>query len=248
MICGNCKKRDVNVAHVKECSGATNGARAAVATTYSHLSEKQQNWLRDLIRKYKLELDDGFTVETVSYEAGKPILDGLISARRRQASGQSFTFPKGVSLRPDQADRGERRPSTPKLPDCPEGYYAVPDWTGKEELKFFWVHVKTKGKHKGETFVEQVVGGHADQPAYGNFAVAAVEHILEFGVDNAGFLFADRLKHCYKCNRHLTKKASRIVKMGRECAYRNGRGEDWDALNYTYNDALADDVDEEDGE
>ena len=96
--------------------------------------------------------------------------------------------------------------------------------------------------------MEQVVGGHADQPAYGKFAVAAVEHILEFGTEEAGALFADRLKHCWKCNRHLTKKASRDIKMGRECAYRNGRGEDWDALNWTYNDALADDADEEDGE
>jgi hypothetical protein len=248
MICGNCKKRDVNIAHVKTCSATTNKTRANVSQTYSNLSAKQQSWLRDLLVKYKLLLDDGFTVETISYETGKPILDALISARRNQAKGETFTFPKGVSLRPDQADHGERTPSTPELPACPDGYYAVPDWTGKEQYKFFWVHTKKRGRSKGKRYVEQVFGGSPNTPAYGKFAVRAVEEIIEYGPEDAGFMFAKKLKHCCKCRKHLTKKASREVGMGRHCAYQNNLGEDWDALNWKFNDADADDLEDEDGE
>lgn len=241
MICGTCRKRDVNIAHVQECSATANKAQPLTIKQYSNLSEKQQGYLRDLLHKYKLELDDGLTVETVSYEAGKPILEALISARRLQATGQTFTYPNGVSLLPNQADHGERTPSTPDLPECPDGYYAVPDWTGKEEIKFFWVHTKARGNHKGKRYVEQVFGGSPNTPAYGKFALRAVEAILEFGIEDSGFLFATRLKHCHKCRKHLTKKASREIGMGRKCAYDNGRGEDWDALNWTYNDADAED-------
>lgn len=202
-----------------------------------------QKFLSDLLRQFGLVLAGGMTPETIPWEDGKKILHSLIDARRLKASGRTYTLPAGIGFDPKarSAPMSVKRPAQ-RLPDCPPGYYAVPDWTGKEELKFFWVKVKKgTGPYKGWTFVDKVVGGHVDQPCRGKFAVEAIKAILEFGPDNAGILFAEKLKHCYKCNKHLTKKASRILSMGRHCAYQNGHGLEWDALNATYNDENAED-------
>jgi Family of unknown function (DUF6011) len=120
----------------------------------------------------------------------------------------------------------------------------VPDWTkpNSKELKFFWVKVKKgTGPYTGWTFIDQVVGGHVDAPCRGKFAVDAINAILDFGPEDAGVLYATKLKHCWKCNKHLTKKASRVLSMGRKCADDNGMGEDWDAVNSNYGDADAED-------
>jgi hypothetical protein len=212
--------------------------------TYEFLSMGQQKFLGDLLRQFGLVLASGQDINKISYADGKKILAGLIDARRLKATNQPYSLPDGVLHDPQAKNMpGKvRQPTRQRLPDCAPGYYAVPDWTGKEELKFFWVKVKKgTGPYAGWTFIDQVVGGHADAPCKGKFAVDAINAILDFGPDDAGILFADKFKHCYKCNRSLTKKASRILSMGRYCAYQNGKGEEWDALNTTYNDADAED-------
>jgi hypothetical protein len=202
-----------------------------------------QKFLGDLLKQFGLVLTGDMTPETIPWQDGKKILAGLIDARRLKSSSKPYSLPDGVLHDPKaRTSPGSVKRPTQKLPDCLPGYYAVPDWTGKEELKFFWVKVKKgTGPYKGWTFVDQVVGGHVDQPCRGKFAVDAINAILEFGPENAGVLFATRLKHCYKCNKHLTKKASRVLSMGRHCAYQNGQGENWDALNSTYGDEDAED-------
>jgi len=204
-----------------------------------------QKFLADLLRQFGLVLANDMTPETIPWQDGKKILSALIDARRLKASGKPYSLPDGVlhDPRARTSPSSVKRPAQ-KLPDCAPGYYAVPDWKNPEsgELKFFWVKTKKgTGPYAGWTFIDKVVGGHVDQPCRGKFAVEAINAILDFGPESAGVLFADRLKHCYKCNKHLTKKASRIIKMGRSCAYRNGKGADWDALNATYGDADAED-------
>jgi hypothetical protein len=202
-----------------------------------------QKFLSDLLRQFGLVLANNMTPETIPWEDGKKVLHSLIDARRLKSSGKPFAYPDGVLQDPRaRTSPGSVKRPAQKLPDCEPGYYAVPDWTGEEELKFFWVKIKKgTGPYAGWTFIDHVVGGHVDQPCRGKFAVDAINAILEFGPDNAGILFATKFKHCYKCNKSLTKKASRVLSMGRHCAYQNGAGEEWDALNATYGDADAED-------
>jgi hypothetical protein len=251
-ICG--KKHD-SVSEARQCfenkrqargddSPATPGfLKEDVDSQTEHMRPGAQKFLSDLLRQFGLVLTNDMTPETIPWQDGKKILAGLIDARRLKASSKPYSLPDGVlhDPRARTAPGSVKRP-THKLPDCAPGYYAVPDWTGKEELKFFWVKIKKgTGPYAGWTFIDQVIGGHVDQPCRGKFAVEAINAILDFGVENAGMLYATRLKHCWKCNKHLTKKASRILSMGRHCAYQNGKGEDWDALNATYGDEDAED-------
>ena len=255
--CGHCQGRHNTATEGRECAESKRQAKGDdtpptpaflkldVDAEIEHLRPSAQRFLADLLRQFGVKLAGGMTPETVDWQTGKKVLHGLIDARRLKATGQEYTLPDGIVFDPHakSGHAGERRPTPKRLPDCPPGYYAVPDWTGHEELKFFWVKVKSKGQYAGWTFIDEVIGGHVDRKCSGKYAVEAVEHILEFGPDLAGALFADRLKNCCKCNRHLTKKASRILHMGRYCAYKNNCGEEWDALNYTFNDADAEDDD-----
>jgi hypothetical protein len=207
-----------------------------------------QRFLADLLRQFGVKLAGGMTPETVPWQDGKKVLHGLIDARRLKATGQEYTLPMDHLVfdpRAKSVRAGERRPTQRiPLPDCEPGYYAIPGWKPDHEaIKFFWVKVKKKGEYAGQTFLDEIIGGQPNRKRGGRYAVEAIEHIKAFGLEEAGALFAIELKSCCKCNKHLTKKASRVLHMGRHCAYQNGRGEDWDALNWKYNDADAEDDD-----
>ena len=254
--CGHCGKRHDTIAEGRECAANKRQAKGDdtpatpdflkqdVDAQTEHMRPGAQKFLADLLRQFGLVLTNDMTPATIPWQDGKKILHGLIDARRLKSTNKPYSLPDGVLHDPKArtSPSSVRQPTRKRLPDCPPGYYAVPDWTGHEELKFFWVKIKGgHGPYAGWTFIDHVVGGHADQPCNGKFAIDAIKAILEFGPDNAGVLFADKFKHCYKCNKSLTKKASRVLKMGRHCAYQNGKGEDWDALNYTFHDADAED-------
>jgi hypothetical protein len=234
------------VAEVRKCAGKGQSARpqergVKPLAIYKNLSDTQRRYLRDLLAQFNLVLSGDLTVDTISYHDGKKILEGMIAARRLNATGRPYTFPDGVLVSSIPKSGGERTPKPPKLPDVPPGYYAVPDWTGKEEFKFFRVKVMRKGQWRGRTFVDQVIGGHPELSCSHKLAIEAVNHILEFGIEDAGMLYGLKIKQCCRCNRSLTKKASRVLSMGRHCAYQRGKGEEWDDLNYKFNDADAED-------
>lgn len=239
--CGHCGNKHETVSQARKCAASKNVPKEQ---RDEYLSMGAQKYLGDLLRQFRLVLAGGQTINMIPRQDGKKILEGLIDARRFKTTGKPYSLPDGVLQDPTAGGKtGERPPTPKKLPDCPPGYYAVPDWTGKEEFKFFRVKLidKEDDKWYGWTFVDKVVGGHVDSPARGRFAVKAVEAILDFGIDNAGFLYATKIKQCSNCNRSLTKKASREIGLGRNCADRKGRGEEWDSLNYHYHDADAED-------
>jgi hypothetical protein len=251
--CGHCGNKHDTVSEAMQCFESKKQAKGdnsppAPAKKDADaqpetMRDAAQKFLSDLLRQFGLVLTNDMTPETIPWQDGKKILHGLIDARRLKATGKPYSLPDGVLHDPKArtSPSSVKRPAQ-KLPDCAPGYYAVPDWTGREELKFFWVKVKKgTGPYRGWTFVDQVVGGHPNHPCRGKFAVEAINAILDFGPDNAGVLFATKLKKCYKCGKHLTKKASRVLSMGRSCAYQNNKGKDWDALNSTYHDADAED-------
>jgi hypothetical protein len=240
MRCGNCKKDHDTVAKVRECYGKGSAEGGQV---YANLSGTQQRYLGDLLAQFNLILADDMTPEKIDYHSGKRILDGLIAARRLKATGKSFTFPDGVKISSVPVKGGARTPRRKRLPECPPGYYAVPDWTGKEELRFFRVKIRAKGDWKGWTFVDEVIGGRPERHCDYKLSVEAIKAILEFGVEDAGMLYGIKIKQCYNCNRSLTKKASRALSLGRHCAYLKNKGEEWDKLNANFNDADAEDDD-----
>jgi hypothetical protein len=254
--CGHCGEKHDTVKEAQQCfenkkrkkgddtPPTPDFIKKEVDEQAEHMRPGAQKFLSDLLRQFGLVLTGGMTPETIPWQDGKKILHALIDARRLKATGKPYSLPDSVLHDPKArtSPASVRRPTEKRLPDCTPGYYAVPDWTFKEELKFFWVKVKKgHGPYAGWTFVDQVIGGHVDKPCSGKFAVEAIQHILDFGIDNAGALYAAKIKNCYKCNKHLTKKASRILSMGRHCAYQNGKGEDWDALNWKFGDADAED-------
>ena len=254
--CGHCGEKHNSVKEAQQCFENKRQAKGddspktpdflkqEVDAQPEYMRDGAQKFLSDLLRQFGLVLANDMTPETIPWQDGKKILHGLIDARRLKSSSKPYSLPDGVLHDPKArtSPASVRHPTANRLPDCPPGYYAVPDWTGKEELKFFWVKTKKgTGPYAGWTFIDHVVGGHVDQPCRGKFAVEAIKAILDFGPDSAGDLYATRIKNCHQCNKHLTKKASRILKMGRTCAGRKGRGEEWDALNYTYGDADAED-------
>jgi hypothetical protein len=235
MKCGHCKQRDVTVEHVQKCSGEN-------SQTQSGMTKKQALYLSDLLSHFGLVLSGGLTPETINYHNGKRILDGLIDARRLQAVSKPYTMPDGVMISAVPPSGGRvRTPRPVKLPKCTPGYYAVADWTGKEEFRFFRVKRKANGEWKGWTFVDEVIGGHVDSQCNWPLALEAVTAILDFGMDKSAVLYALKIKKCFRCNLSLTKKASRDIGLGRECAQKRNRGQEWDDLNRNYKDADAED-------
>jgi hypothetical protein len=247
--CGHCGEKHDTVAEARKCAEARSQVKSQSKSQVNDEPEtmrpKSQEFLRDLLNQFGLMLPNNQTVETIDWQIGKEYLHALIAARRLRATHQPYSTPSALLHNPNASPKVGSRPPTPRrLPDCPPGYYAVPDWTGHEQFKFFWVKIKRgNGPYAGWTFVDEVIGGHVDHPCRGKYAHEAIEHILEFGPELAGALYADQLKHCKKCNKHLTKKASRILHMGRYCATNAGLGDDWDALNWKFNDADAEDDD-----
>lgn len=244
MRCGHCKETDVDIDHVRKCASVPHveGGKP------SGMSENQQKYLDDLLHLFGLKLEGDLAPETISYEAGHPILSALIAARRHKTMGQDYEFPPGVVVlsNPDKGKPKERVSSIQaNLPDVPQGYYAVPNWKDGEELKFFFVKRPKTGEWAGFTFVKEVIGGHPEMPIRGKYMTEALKAIIDFGIEDAGILYGLKIKQCYNCNRSLTKKASRVLSLGRTCAYKKGKGEQWDDLNFQFDDADAEDADNE---
>jgi hypothetical protein len=247
--CWHCKGKHETVAEVKACAGVgtDDGPTQQAAQMYTNLSEGQQRYLSVLLRQLHVELLDGATPETVSYKVGKPIIDGLVDARRSKAMGRNYQLPAGVVqlANPTRGQPKTRRPTQKPIPDVPEGYYAIPtllDDDGVNDLLFFRVKRPQNGQWAGRTFVDQVIGGKPEHGLRDGLGARLVlQAILDFGPENASILFATKLKHCRKCNIHLTRKASRVLLYGPECADQVGLGADWRELDNAYGHANAED-------
>jgi hypothetical protein len=222
--CGHCKKSHETVADVKECSERH---------TDSGLSERQQDYLGDLLDHFGIELID-VTPETISFQNGQPIISKLVDARRNQATGKPFELPAGTRhlAHPNRGKPRERRPTMPGLPDVPKGHYAIPSRTGNNDYEFYRVdHVTNETWPNGRMYLKVIIGGHPEYNVRGWKNMKAVlEAIVNFGIDKAGLLYGQEIERCRYCNRELTKYASRILSAGRTCCDQRGYADEWDAL------------------
>jgi hypothetical protein len=247
--CGHCKGRHPTVAEVRECAGAGRAKREndTIHSEDSSLTEKQAEFLSDLLDQLGLELDGG-TPESIGYKAGQPIISKLIEARRKKTMSQAYTIPPGTRLLPHpdkgKGKTGERTPTQPKWPEVPAGFYAVPAKLlsfKKNDLYFYKVVIPETGNWAGRTSVKSVVGGKPGFYLKRGEIRPVLEAIVKFGIENSSILFSQKTKNCYMCNTHLTRKASRVMSIGPECAEKTGRGAEWRELDAAYGHALAED-------
>ena len=250
ITCGNCKGKHPTVADVRACYNTGKPGRqddVMPGQKQDGLSPGRKAYLHDLLKQFKLELDNGLTIDTIGYRRGQVILEALIKARRDKATGRNYVMPEGVKFlsHPDKGQPRERTTTTPKLPDVPAGHYAVPkELLGytENDLYFYRVDKPDKGPLAGRTFIKSIIGGH---PEYSRFSlketINVLNAIVKFGIEDAGIVYAQELKRCWKCNTHLTRKASRVLSIGPECAEQAGRGEEWRALDAHFNHENAED-------
>jgi hypothetical protein len=195
---------------------------------FAGLTPSQQKFLSDLLGQMHCEMTDGATPMTISYQDGQPIISGLVAARRKKATGQSYSLPDGVvQLSNPSKGQPKERTSTrfaPPLPDCPAGHYAIPGVMvgyDKNDLYFYRVNRPAEGRWAGRTFLDAVIGGHPNESIRDQKVVRRVlQAILDLGPEEAGILYGNELGRCSRCNRHLTDELSRTLGMGPECRSR----------------------------
>lgn len=134
---------------------------------------------------------------------------------------------KALQIRKAQrlADRTASQPQvapTNRYPDVPAGHYATTSRTGNNDYDFWNVSRPTEGKWAGYTFIERVVGGHEDIKVRGAEARQALQAIVDAGINEAGILYGQEVGSCFKCNTHLTRKYSRAMGYGPDCADKLG--------------------------
>lgn len=251
--CGHCKGKHPTVAEVRVCSGIETGRKQGkqwrddLLPDSGGLRPKQIKFLADLLAEFSLELANGLTPETITYRDGQPIISKLIDARRLKVTGQSFSLPAGTRLlaHPDKGKPRERTPTrTPKLPAVPDGHYAIPGKLlgyDKNDLYFYRVATPETGDWAGRTSVKTIVGGHPEFYLRRKEIFPVMQAIVKFGIENAGILYAHETRNCRYCNYHLTRKASRVMSIGPECAEKNGKGAEWRELDALYDHANAED-------
>jgi hypothetical protein len=102
--------------------------------------------------------------------------------------------------------------------DVPAGRYAVASRTGNNDLDFFHVTKGSdQGRWKGYTFVTRIAGGE-EYPVRGNEARQALQAIVNAGVNEAGALYGQEVGACFNCHIRLTRKYSRSMGYGPDCA------------------------------
>jgi hypothetical protein len=151
---------------------------------------------------------------------------GRYGVTKQSASAEIDHLIHNVPKTEVTARQGTRKVSYPKVP---AGYYATPR-PNSSEIDFWAVQVPTDGHFKGMTFLKRVIGGRPESRVKGSQAFAILKKI-EADPTTAGKLFAEKLNHCYRCNRHLTEGASRTLGMGETCATQAGLGAKWHELD-----------------
>lgn len=112
----------------------------------------------------------------------------------------------------------ERASAQVSYQDVPAGRYAVASLTGNNDLDFFHVTIgKDGGRWAGFRFVAQIAGDN-EFPVRGAQARKALEAIVKAGTNEAGALYGQEIGCCFNCHIHLTRKYSRSMGYGPDCA------------------------------
>lgn len=101
--------------------------------------------------------------------------------------------------------------------EIPVGHYATLSLTGHNDFDFWRVDRPEQGTYAGRTFVKRIVGGKPDLNVSRTTKFAALDAILDEGIENTARRYGHELGRCSRCNRRLTDQLSREYGMGPEC-------------------------------
>jgi len=201
--CGHCHEKHETVADVKKCSLGDNPTPEAP--------------------RLKLSIANPLTTKPDGGRGQYELLQILLAER-----GMTLLPPYPQAAQRISRDEAKEmindliKNHTVKLPDVPEGHYAIPSLTGNNDYDFFKFY-----EYNGNMHLKRVVGGHPDMKVYRNQVVGILKAILEYGPEKAGKLYAQETNNCWKCNSHLTKYASRQLSIGPDCAEVLGQLDEW---------------------
>jgi hypothetical protein len=228
--CANCKGTHGSVQDVKDCF---DGKKVAVLPEQG-ITPGQLKFLAVLRTERHLVTDGigGLTRQQASDEIAKHLSPEGKQARRVVAADAERRAENAVADgQGGWVASDSHGPARPKLPDIPEGHYAVPSANGKNDLDFWWVQRPVVGPYKGRTFVKKVVGGRPDMRVYGIVLRKAMTSIANVGPEAAALKYSQEMDSCAACNRHLTDDASRALGFGPDCAELRGLGVRWRELD-----------------
>lgn len=212
ITCGNCQKTHASVADVKACYGGK-----AVETTGKHRSNQHPG---------------------TCYRCGARV-DAKAGALERGERGWTVRHLDGECPAKALADPKQHAPARKDYSAIPQGYYATATGAnGENDIEFWFVK---EGRKHGYRFVKRIIGGQGPIQIHTSEALRALDAIIAEGVDKCGDRFADEMKACRKCNIHLTRKASRVLRYGPECANNVGLGAEWTRLDKKFGHADAED-------
>lgn len=166
------------------------------------ITAKQTSFIRDLLAKREGDKK----AEAIRDALNVLRVEGVLS---KETASKSIDALLEIKVAPKPASV-----STAAVPAVPEGHYAVPSATGNNDYDFYRVDVPTDGKWAGYVFVKRVIGGRPDASVSRTERSATLERILDYGVEQAGKLYAAEIGRCRRCNRSLTAEDSRIGRDG----------------------------------
>lgn len=157
----------------------------------TNITPKQKNFIAKLVaeRGGQMPVD----IDTYSVKTASAYITALLAKK-----------PEGKATAPKA-----------KLPEVPEGHYAVESLTGHNDLDFFRVDRPTEGKWAGYTFVKRVIGGRPDSRVPRSQIAAVLTAIA--ADPEANVRYGREIGRCYRCNRHLTDETSRSLGIGPDC-------------------------------
>jgi hypothetical protein len=214
--CGSCHQNHETVQDVKACYGFTPKPASRptkAAAQMDELATQPQMKFLNSLRVERGLAEIPWDLRPSKKDASAEIDHLILTGKQERVTAKS----------------GTRRVT---YPNVAEGYYATPR-AGTQEINFWYVTKPTSGQWRGMTFIKRVIGGRPDTRIKGSQAFAALKEI-EKDPAAAGKLFADKLNHCMKCNRHLTEGASRALGMGETCATNCGQGAKWHELDHQF--------------
>jgi len=124
--------------------------------------------------------------------------------------------PPAAPPTPPAGGEGPRYDPTGK--DVPDGRYAVPSRTGRNDLDFYNVETGSEhGRYAGQRFVQRVLGGGQAFNVGRAEAADAFVRIQHYGVLDSLRRYGEAMGVCGKCGLPLTDETSRALGIGPKC-------------------------------
>jgi hypothetical protein len=144
---------------------------------------------------------------------------------KRLLDENKLTVPKASSIIDDlkKLPFKKKKPGADALQGLgaiPAGYYALPvvdQKPGGNDLVFY--RIKKHKDHPNRGWVHIVLGPNEGEVPR-NQVVPIANRIQRFGIGKAAELYGEKLGRCSQCNRQLTNRLSRELKIGPKCGGR----------------------------